>query len=88
MSKSKLRNIGPRSAQWLADIGIHTVEDLERVGVEEAYFLIKAKGYNVSAVLLYALYGALHNLRWQDIPLETRTQLRQKVDGWRWQVRN
>lgn len=81
----KLKNLGPRSAAWLADIGIHTTADLERMGVAEAYFLVKAKGYNASAVLLYALYGALHNIHWQDVPLETRAQLRQEAEAWRFQ---
>ena len=88
MTSPKLRNLGPRSAEWLADIGVYTVDDLARVGVVEAYFLVKAKGYNASAVLLYALYGALHDMHWQDVPLETRAQLREEAEGWQWSMSN
>ncbi len=39
----KIRNIGPVSQQWLEAIGIHTLQDVEKAGVENIVFALKAK---------------------------------------------
>ena len=36
MSNDKLRNIGPKSAAWLRQVGLRTRADLEGVGPVEA----------------------------------------------------
>ena len=79
----KLPNIGEKSASWLEAIGIETTQDLEQIGIVPAYCLLKAQGYPVTANLLYALYGALHNISWQKVPLETKTSLLKEVEGFR-----
>ncbi|NWF68374.1 MAG: TfoX/Sxy family DNA transformation protein [Chloroflexi bacterium] len=37
-----LKNIGPKTRQWLREIGVHTRADLERLGSVEAYRRMKA----------------------------------------------
>ena len=51
-----MRNIGPKSKQWLASIGVHTLDDVASLGVVETYKRVKAAyPEKVSLNLLYAL---------------------------------
>ena len=86
MTNSELKsllNLGPKSTSWLADIGIHTRRDLVEMGIVPAYCLLKAQEYPVSLNLLYALYGALHDLPWNKVPPEVKQQLQAEVEGFR-----
>jgi hypothetical protein len=80
---SQLLNLGPKSSQWLHDIGIYTLADLQAVGVVEAYCLVKTLHDQASLNLLYALYGALHNVRWNELTPETKEQLQAEVAAFR-----
>ena len=81
----RLKNIGPRSAAWLADVGIETLDDLERVGPVEAWRRAKrAYSGRVSITLLYALQGALLDLPWNELPEEIKRQLADAARS-RWQ---
>lgn len=77
--RSALRNIGPKSSQCLAAVGIYTLDDLREVGVVTAYNLVTAHGYNTNINLLWALQGALMNVRWTDVPESVKRQLRQRL---------
>jgi len=75
-----LRNIGPRSAEWLESVGIQTVEDLEEVGVVEAYLRTKdAFPDQVSLNLLYGLQAAMLDMDWRQIPESMKRDLREQV---------
>ena len=75
-----LRNIGPRSAEWLDSVGIQTVEDLEEVGVAEAYLRTKdAFPDQVSLNLLYGLQVAMLDMDWREVPESMRRDLREQV---------
>lgn len=75
MSTAKLRNIGPKSAAWLRQTGVRTLEDLKEVGALSAYVRIKRAGFKPSLNLLYALEGAILDCHWQEIPGERRSEL-------------
>lgn len=76
-----LRNIGPTSARWLAEVGIDTPEELRRVGAAEAYRMIKAwRPWDVTLILLWALEGAINDIDWMDVTPERRLELRREVD--------
>jgi DNA transformation protein and related proteins len=81
-SKSKtagltaLRNIGPKSAKWLAEVGIEQRGDLERIGAVGAYRAVRESGRNASLNLLYALEGALLDVRWDELPPPLKERLR------------
>ena len=75
MSTAKLRNIGPKSAAWLRQVGLRSREDLEAVGAVEAFMRVKRAGFKPSLNLLYALEGALLDCHWQDVPESRRTEL-------------
>ena len=75
MSDDKLRNVGPKSAAWLRQVGLRTREDLEAAGPVEAYMRVRRAGFRPSLNLLYALEGALLDCHWQEVPDERRKEL-------------
>ena len=75
MTLPKLRNIGPKSAAWLRQVGLHSREDLEAAGPVEAFMRIKRAGFKPTMNLLYAIEGALCDCHWQEVPDARRQQL-------------
>jgi hypothetical protein len=71
----KMRNIGPKSAAWLRQVGLKTPEALAEAGPLEAFMRVKRAGFKPSLNLLYALEGALCDCHWQEVPLARREQL-------------
>ncbi len=72
---SEMRNLGPACEGDLNAVGIHTAEDLKRIGAEAAFVQMlegrlklgrSAKCCN--AAYLYALYGAIHDVDWRELP--------------------
>ena len=68
VAAQKIRNVGPKSAAWLRQVGVRTQEDLTRVGAVEAFMKVKRAGFKPSLNLLYALEGALADCHWADLP--------------------
>jgi len=77
---SDLRNLGPKSREWLAAIGIHSVADLRAAGAVPVYVALKRARSGVSLNLLYALVGALEDLHWQDVRRTRRLELVLQVE--------
>ncbi|MCD9085863.1 TfoX/Sxy family protein [Stenotrophomonas sp. SY1] len=75
MSTTKLRNIGPKSAAWLRQVGLRSEQDLIDVGAVGAFMKVKRAGFKPSLNLLYSLEGALLGCHWQDVPEARRQQL-------------
>lgn len=75
MSAPKLRNIGPKSAAWLRQVGLRTYEDLSALGSVESFMRVKRAGFKPTLNLLYAIEGALLDCHWQEIPGERRHEL-------------
>ena len=76
-----LKNLGKTSAQWLHASGIHTAEDLQRLGAVKAYLAVKTRGFGASRVLLYAIEGALQDIPWQSLPKTRKDELNRLLDG-------
>jgi DNA transformation protein len=76
----KLRNLGPASAHWLQEIGVHTKADLERMGPVLIYRLVKERQPKASLNLLWALQGALADTDWRELSDATKERLRQQVE--------
>jgi TfoX/Sxy family transcriptional regulator of competence genes len=74
-STDKLRNIGPKSAAWLRQVGLRTREDLAAVGTVEAFMRVKRAGFKPTLNLLYAIEGALQDCHWQEVPDTRRSEL-------------
>ncbi len=72
---AKLRNIGPKSAAWLRQVGLRTPEELAAIGAVGAFVKVKRAGFKPSLNLLYSLEGALQDCHWQELPEARRTLL-------------
>ena len=77
----KMRNIGPKSAAWLRQVGLRTEADLVAIGPVEAYMRVRRAGFKPTLNLLYALEGALCDCHWQEVPEPRRQQLAQEADA-------
>jgi hypothetical protein len=66
-----LRNLGPRSEQLLALVGIRSADGLRRRGAVEAYLALRRVGATRSLNLLWAMAGALdpwpEGQDWRDV---------------------
>lgn len=71
-----IKNVGPASSEWLAGVGVESLEDLERVGAVEAYRRVKERHPDKASVnLLWALQGALMDMHWTAVPDAVKEQL-------------
>jgi DNA transformation protein and related proteins len=68
-------NLGAKSQEILAGVGITSVEQLRDLGSIAAFVQIKRSGANVSLNLLWALGAALTGLHWQEVARNHRTSL-------------
>ena len=77
-----MRNLGPVSATRLRAVGIESPEELRRVGAVEAFIRLReANPFEISAVFLYALHGAVTDTDWRQLSESTRARLRREVMG-------
>ena len=77
---ARQRNLGPASAGWLVAAGIRTEAELRALGAVEAFRRVAFhRAGDVSANLLYALAGALQDVRWDRLPVEERARLRREA---------
>jgi hypothetical protein len=76
-----MKNMGPKSSEWLAAVGIHTLDDVAELGVVETYERVKAAfPEKVSLNLLYGLQAALLDLPWNELPPDIKLELKKKVE--------
>ena len=71
----KLKNIGPKSAEWLREIGVLTRGDLERNGAILTYKILQHRYKGINILMLYSLYGALHDKHWNGLSPEEKSDL-------------
>ena len=71
----KMRNIGPKSAAWLRQVGLRSLDEISGTGVVESFMKVRRAGFKPSLNLLYALEGAVLDCHWQDVPEARRTEL-------------
>ena len=75
-----MKNLGPKSSQWLASIGVHSLEDVAKLGVVETYKRVKAAyPEKVSLNMLYGLQAALLDIPWNELPPDIKAQLRNEA---------
>jgi TfoX-like protein len=72
---TKIRNVGPKSAAWLRQVGVRTNEDLARIGPVDAFLKVKRAGFRPSLNLLYAMAGALADCHWAELPEDRKQEL-------------
>ena len=75
-----MKKLGPKSQEWLASIGVHSLEDVARLGVVETYRRVKAAyPEKVTLNMLWGLQAALLDIPWNELPDDIKDQLRQEV---------
>ena len=77
----KLRNIGPKSAAWLRQVGLRSLEDVAAIGAVDAFMKVRRAGFKPSLNLLYSLEGALVDCHWQEVPEARRNELVQAAEA-------
>ena len=73
--RNKIRNVGPKSAAWLRQVGVHSKQDLEELGPVETFMKVKRAGFRPSLNLLYALAGAIEDCHWADLSEDHKAAL-------------
>jgi DNA transformation protein and related proteins len=73
----RMRNLGPIIAGRLRAVEIETADELRKLGAIEAYVRLKrAFPAETTHAQLYALHGAVNDVRWDVLPEEARAALR------------
>ncbi len=75
----KIRNVGPKSAAWLRQVGVRTESEIRELGSMEVFMKVKKAGFKPSLNLLYALEGAVQDCHWTALSDERKTELVQEV---------
>ncbi len=78
--RMRIPNVGPAARRWLREVGVATRGDLERLGSVGTFRAVRANGRRASVNLLYALEGALLDLRGDLLPDVVKANLRQRAD--------
>lgn len=70
-------NIGKETEAKLAEVGIHSFDQLEAIGSEGAFLRLQAFDPGACLHLLYALDGAVSGVRKKDLSSERKQALLQ-----------
>jgi len=84
MKLRDMKGLGPKTEQQLMAIGIHSPEDLKRIGAVPVFLqLQRTHATAVSLNFLYALVGAIENKSWQEIAKTEKSRLIQELEGYK-----
>lgn len=71
-----LRNLGPRTAAMLREVGIETPDELAALGAVIAWRRLRFRfGRRVTRIALYALAGAMTGDDWRHLPEPMKAEL-------------
>ncbi|MGC9331075.1 MAG: TfoX/Sxy family DNA transformation protein [Bacteroidales bacterium] len=73
---SESLNIGKVLELKLENVGISSLEELKKVGSEEAFARVKQIDKNAGRSILFAIDGAVQGVKWHEIPEERKEKLR------------
>lgn len=80
---SEMRNLGPACERDLNSAGITTAGQLIELGATDAFVRMltsrKADGKSTkccNAAYLYALYGAIHDIDWRELPEKKKAEFK------------
>lgn len=76
---ARVLDLGPKARLRLAEVGVFTFADLERLGSVAVFRAVRARHASRSASLLYALEGLLLGLRWNELPDVVKRNLRERA---------
>jgi len=75
-SLSKHINIGKELEKKLTLVGINSIEELKAAGSEKAFLRIKAIDSGACINMLYAIEGAVNDIRWHNLPADRKMELK------------
>ena len=79
-----LRNLGPKSAMMLAEVGIRTIGELRAIGAAKAYVRVRAiRSRGASVNLLWSMAAGLDGRGWQDVSMAEKASLLAEVKSLR-----
>lgn len=78
---ASLKNLGPKSVDWLRGAGIDSPAALKEAGAVLAYKIVKHRFPEASVLLLYALHGALTDTHWNELSAAEKAVLRREAEG-------
>jgi DNA transformation protein len=70
-------NIGDEIEARLSEVGIDSLEKLEKMGSRQAFMRLLTIDPEACLNLLYALEGAIEGIRWHDLSREIKQELLQ-----------
>jgi DNA transformation protein and related proteins len=73
---SAMPNIGGVLAQKMLEVDIYSAKALVEMGSKEAFLRVKTVYPDACINHLYALEGAIKNIRWHHLSPETKTELK------------
>ena len=77
-----MKNLGPKSSEWLASIGVHTLDDVAKLGVVETYRRVKsAYPEKVTLNMLWGLQAAMLGIPWNELPADIKEELKRQVEN-------
>ena len=78
-----LPGLGPKSEEWLTEVGIKTPEQLKKIGAVEAFIKLKNESRSKPSLnFLYALVGAIEGEHWLRIAKTEKSLLLMELDGY------
>lgn len=79
---ASLRSLGPKSAELLVQIGVHTLGQLKRKGAIATYVAAKRKNKLVSLSLLYGIVSAIEACDWRKVQRSRKLELMLAVEDY------
>ena len=76
-----LANIGKTLADRLEQAGISTVQEFKELGAKEVFIRVKCVYPDACINHLYAIEGAVQNLRWHNLSKERKKELKSFYDS-------
>ena len=64
----ELWNLSDKTGGWLRRIGISTYGQLEQADLFDVWVQLKLEHGQVSKLMYYAMWGAVHNAHWNTTP--------------------
>ena len=73
---SSLRNLGPKSAMMLAEVGVRSVDELREIGAVKAYARVRQiRTRGASLNLLWSMAAGLEDRSWNDLSTDEKAAL-------------
>jgi DNA transformation protein len=76
----KAKNIGSTLSDKLLSAGIDSIDQLKSAGSEDTFIRIRTIDPSACLNMLYALEGAIQDIRWHDLDLSRKNELKDFFD--------